>query len=214
MKLFFIVATFVFSTAVLADSPLTSTYFAQDYATEKMVIRVKDHGLDKKALGYLANEQGNPVIKIAMINELGWGKAELVVKFENYLLKKRNGLAPAVFEILKSPESTENQLSVVWESLTADDLMCWAYLQAMGDYFQPARANNAATLAHNKMKTSMAHATVFALIRCQIAFDESWCQVYKIGTKIFEERQYIDNQLSSAAVGHIMEYLNLYQGDC
>lgn len=214
MKLLYIFASFLLTTISFADSPLTSTYFAQDYATEKIVIHVKDHGLDQAALEYLANEKGNPVIKIAMINQLGWGKADLVVTFENHLLKKRKGLKALAFQILKSSESTENELKVVWKSLTADDLMCWAYLQAMGDYFRPALADNAATLAHYKMKKSMAHAAVFALIRCQIAFDESWCQVYKIGAEIFEESQYSDNQLSNSAVNHIMEYLNLYHGDC
>lgn len=105
-------------------------------------------------------------------------------------------------------------MNAVWKSLTADDLICWAYLQAIGHYFRPSFADNAANLAHYKMKKSMAHAAVFALIRCQIAFDESWCQVYKIDVAFFEESQYSDIQLSSSAVNYIMEYLNLYHGDC
>lgn len=68
MKLLYIFASFLVTTISFADSPLTSAYFAQDYTTEKMVIHVKDHGLDQAALEYLANEKGNPVIKIAMIH--------------------------------------------------------------------------------------------------------------------------------------------------
>ena len=40
-----------------ADSPLTSTPFSSAYESEKMIQYVKDNGLDKKGLKFLAKKK-------------------------------------------------------------------------------------------------------------------------------------------------------------
>ena len=149
-----------------------------------------------------------------LINELGWGKEQLVGQYENYLLKKRKGLEPSVFTYLKTISEeipVENEQTNL---LTADDLMCWAYLQAMGDYFNPNLASRAAYLAYVRNPKSMAHATVFTLVACQIAFDFNWCYVYKNGKEFLIDMKYEENRLKPEAVKIIMDYLRLYKSDC
>lgn len=211
--LFFIIFSLV--TAVsFADSPLTSTSFSAAYKSDEAIKHVKEKGLDEMTLKYLGGKKTDPVIKIAIINELSWGKEEYLKAFESYLLANRKGLKSSVFEELRATTEAIPTETSQTKRLTADDLMCWAYLQALGNYFNPSLARAAAKLATEREKGSMAHATVDALIRSQIAFDESWCKVYQIGNLAFEETRYTRNQLSKEAVAIIMEYLVLYKGDC
>jgi hypothetical protein len=53
-----------------ADSPLTSTPFADVYQSEEMVLHVKENRLDNIAMEFLSNKKANRIVKIAMINEL------------------------------------------------------------------------------------------------------------------------------------------------
>jgi len=197
-----------------ADSPLTSTDFSDVYSEEKMIIHIKKKGLDKKAMKYLLSAKGNPVIKVAMINAIGFGQVDLIDQFETYLLKKRKGLKTEVFDYLRIATNGEPEPNAQTDLLTADDLTCWAYLQALGEYNKPELAGTAAYLGYIRDTGSMAHKTVLGLIACQIAFDYSWCNVYKIGKEVFEDTQYEHNKLSAEAVGIIMDYLGLYKDSC
>ena len=122
----YLIAIFLISSVLCskADSPLTSTNFSKAYKSEKMIVYTKENGLNQKLLKFLGKEQKESVIKIAIINELGWGAKDLVKQFEAYLLDKRKGLKPEVFDYLR--EFTE-EIPVENEQtnqLTADDLMC------------------------------------------------------------------------------------------
>lgn len=212
----FLVALFFMGSvfSVLADSPLTSTHFAKAYENDKMVISAKADGMNNKVLKFLGKEKKPAVKKLAIINQLGWGNKSYVTDFENYLLEKRKGLKPEVFEYLRAfleEIPAENKQTNL---LTAEDLMCWAYFQALGDYFNPSLASKAAYLSFVREPESMAHAAVFALIACQISFDTDWCGVYQIGKEFLVEKDYTKEKLSPEAVKIIMDYLNLYSADC
>lgn len=197
-----------------ADSPLTSTHFSNAYQEEKMVLYAQENEFDKKLLKFLGKEKKNAVIKIAIINKLGWGKKDLVLQYEAYLLKKRKGLKEEVFDYLRVDSDALPEENEQTKLLSADDLMCWAYLQALGDYFNPTLASRGAYFAYVRNPNSMAHATVFTLIACQIAFDSDWCRVYKLGEEFLVDKTYEENILKKEAVKIIMDYLGLYKGDC
>ncbi|MDC3352100.1 hypothetical protein OAV92_02525 [Crocinitomicaceae bacterium] len=212
----YLIAIFLISSVLCskADSPLTSTNFSKAYKSEKMIVYTKENGLNQKLLKFLGKEQKESVIKIAIINELGWGDKDLVKQFEAYLLDKRKGLKPEVFDYLR--EFTE-EIPVENEQtnrLTADDLMCWAYLQALGDYFTPKLASKAAYFSFVREPNSMAHASVFALVACQVSFDTDWCYVYQIGQEFLVAKTYDKNKLSQEALKIILDYFNLYAADC
>lgn len=197
-----------------ADSPLTSTHFSNAYQEEKMVLYAQEHDLDKKLLKFLGKEKKSAVIKIAIINAFGWGKKDLVHQYETYLLKKRKGLKQEVFDFLRIDADDLPEENEQTKLLSADDLMCWAYLQAIGDYFKPSVASRAAYFAYVRKPKSMAHATVFTLIACQIAFDSDWCRVYELGKEFLVDKTYEENILKKEAVQIIMDYLGLYKGSC
>jgi hypothetical protein len=179
-----------------------------------MVQYAKENGMDKKVLKYLGNKKKSAVIKIAIVNQLSWGNKDLVGQFETYLLKKRKGLKKEVFTYLKIDSDEVPEENEQTKLLSADDLLVWAYLQAMGDYFNPSLASRASYFAFVRKKNSMAHGAVFALIAAQIAFDYSWCSVYELGQEFLVDAKYEENHLSDQAVKVILDYLNLYQSDC
>lgn len=196
-----------------ADSPLTSTLIADAYAQEDMVMHVAKNGLDQKALSYLGDDDGNAVIKIAMINQLSWGNMDYTRAFQQYLIEKRK-VKESVFKYLRYAEGEEVKENKWTNKLRSDDLMCWAYFNALGNYFNPEMSSAAAKLAIEREPESMAHACVYALISCQIAFDGNWCSIYKYGQEYFVTSTYKTNNLNAKAIQIILDYLNLYKADC
>lgn len=200
--------------SVYADSPLTSTPFYKAYLEIDEVNYATTHPLDDKLLEYLGSAKGDPVIKIAIINALSWGKTNYVTKFENYLIQNRKGVKSDVFDYMRTvsddtPEETDDTYK-----LTADDIMCWAYLQTMGDYFAPAKGMRGGYFCFTRNQKSMAHIVVFTLIAAQKAFDEDWCRVYKIPQKMLIETKYTENIVKPEAIKIITDYTDLYKTEC
>lgn len=200
-------------TVTKADSPLTSTDFWVVYKNVKEVNYVSENGLDGKALKFLCGKKGSSLNKMAAINSLGFAHKSTAA-LETYLLSKRKGLKPEVFEFLKAESvevPTENEQTAL---LSGDDLMCWAYTQAMDDYFNPKLAFKAIFFAFIRDDQNMSYATVFSLIAAQIAFDSDWCNVYKIPKEYLADKTFTNNQLSPEALKIIMDYVGLYEQDC
>ncbi len=205
---------FIVSLTVKADSPLTSTPFYTSYLDIEEVKYASTQSLDDKLLEYLGSAKGDPVTKIAIINALSWGKTKYVTLFENYLLKNRKGLKKDVFDYMRTvsdetPEETDQTYL-----MTADDVMCWTYLQTMGDYNAPAKGMKAGYFCFTRNQKSMAHVVVFTLIAAQKAFDEDWCRVYLIPKKMLGETEYTTNIVKSEAIKIILDYTGLYSTEC
>lgn len=214
MRSFILFIFLLVSYTGLADSPLTSTPFSDAYADHEMVINIRKNGLDSKAMDYLLSDTGNLVIKIAMINQLQFGQKTYTRQFEEKLKENRKGIKEEAFEFLKEKHHLPIPENKWTKKLTTSDLICFAYLQARGNYFEPGLAITAAELAYNRESKDMAVATVYALITCQIAFDISWCDVYKTGQLFFVRDTYTKNKLNAEALDIILDYLNLYESDC
>ncbi len=197
-----------------ADSPLTSTPFSNVYMDVAEVKYASTNSLDTKLLDFLFSPKSDPVYKIAVINALSWGKTDYVTLFEDHLLKNVKGLKKDVFSYLRTVSDDKPEENDQTKLLSADDLMCWAYLQTMGDYFKPAVGMRAAYLGNARDRNSMAHITVFTLIAAQKAFDEDWCRVYKIPQKMLVETTYTLNVLKPEAVKIILDYTDLYKAEC
>lgn len=161
----------------------------------------------------MGDKKNDPVIKLATINQLSWGNKDYVKQFETYLIEKRKVKAK-VFDYLREltgEDSAENKWT---KKLTADDLMCWSYLQALSNYFELALSRAGAEIGIQRDPESMAHAAVYCLISCQVVFDQSWCLIYKFGQEYFVECEFSKNKLLPEAVQIILDYLSLYQSDC
>ncbi|WP_066755878.1 hypothetical protein [Crocinitomix algicola] len=213
MKNFLLFSLLILSKIGFSDSPLTSTDFYKAYSSEEMVIHVQERGFDQYFVEFLLNKRKDPVIKIAAINALGWGQSTYIQEFERYLLKNRSGLQPQVFDFLRSTEVSDEQKGNL-SFLKGDDLLCWAYLQAMSDYDNPEKALYAAKVAAEREPKSMAPAVVYTLIAGQVAFDSEWCEVYNLGVKNLKNTTYKNDTLKQDAIQIIMDYLDLYKTYC
>ena len=200
-------------TESLADSPLTSTNFWTAYKDVKTVIHIQENGLDKKGLKMLGSKKVSSLDKISAINSLGFNHKK-TSSFEAYLLDKRKGLTADVFEFLKTQTEGTPVENEQTKLLTADDLVCWAYLNAMDDYNHPNLSMRAAFFAFMRDTKNMAYGTIAGLISSQKAFDYDWCSVYKISKELIQDTEYENNILSDEAEKIIMDYISLYKDDC
>ena len=115
----------------IADSPLTSTPFSDAYATNKYVKMTNENGYFKKTEKALGNKKVSSLDKLLMINARGFAQKDQV-KFEAYLVSKRKGLTTKVFDYLKTVSDDVPVENDETKLLSADDLMCWAYMQGNG----------------------------------------------------------------------------------
>ncbi len=200
LLLFFWLAIFSKNTA-LADSPITSTDFSSAYSTESIVqyAGTVNGILDKKLMKYLANSKNPISLKLAVINKLSWntdGENNAALYFE--FLQKKKKLADEN-EFLKKG--------------SAEDLICYAYLLAMDNYFDVTRAAEFADKAVKLNEKSYAIQIIHALITAQVHFDGDWCLIYRVCDKV-RKNQTLEHDFSAKANAIIFEYIELYKEYC
>jgi hypothetical protein len=215
MKKFFLLTLSLILSAqfALADSPLTSTPFSNAYKTNKYVMLANESGYFKKTEKALGSKKVSSLDKLLMVNAIGW-KNKSVGSFEAYLVSKRKGVSTKVFDYLKTVSDDVPAENDETKLLSADDLMCWAYFQALSDYNKPALAIRAAFLAYKRDPANMSYGVVLGLVAAQKAFDRDWCDVYQTANQMVVGTEYSNNQLNAEAVKIIMDYIGLYKQDC
>lgn len=185
----------------LSDSPLTSTNFSISYQNEEIVIRAsKTNGkLTKELIEYLINKS-NPVdLKMALINQLGWddkGKKNSNI-FWSYIRLTNN---------YKSEEEFCNKGN-------ADELICFAYLKAIDNYFEVDKALKISEIALTKNTNSYTFHIISALIRSQKYLNNDWCEVYK-STDSVRKNTNLNKDLRDEAISVIFDYMDNYGKYC
>ena len=184
-----------------ADSPVTSTKFADAYMDEPIVVAAgKAKGvITDELMSYLSNEY-NPVdVKMAVINKIGWNisgrnNAKL---FMQYLMTTRG-------------YSTEKRF---FKKGRADELLSMAYLKAMDNYFEIDEALRYAERAVKKNRKSRTFHMIAGLIKAQMTMDSNWCEVYQITDRIRKNERLL-NDMRTRAVGIIYDYMDVYGDSC
>jgi len=189
------------TSTALADSPITSTKFADAYMDEPIVVAaVKANGVITNELMDYLSGQYNPIdVKMAVINKIGWkisgrNNSEL---FMQYLMDERGYSSEKRF--LKKG--------------TADELLSMAYLKAMDNYFEVDNALKFAQKAVKKNRRSRTFQLIYGLIRAQKAMDSNWCGVYQI-TDGIRKNGALMNDMRTRAVGIIYKYMDIYGESC
>ena len=196
-----ICALVLFSSAVFADSPLTSTDFSKAYSEVPIII------VASKTEGYLTNqlmdyltEEKNPIdLKMAVINELGWqfkGKNNTRT-FIKYLSEKRGYADEKEF----------------LEKGKADELLAVAYMKGLDDYFDVKNTLLYAEKALKQNPNSRTYNLIAGLLKAQKAMDDSWCKVYQITDNI-RKNDKLENDLKPEAVKIIYDYMDIYGEYC
>ncbi|MBP6183121.1 hypothetical protein [Flavobacterium sp.] len=184
-----------------ADSPLTSTPFYKGYMDIAIIKTAsKSNGIiTEQQLQFLTNSKNPIAIKLALINGLGWdtkGKSN-APKYLAYLFEKQPLLNYKNF----------------YNKATATQLICYAYLKAMDDYFNVKSASIFARQAMRKAPTTYSIHLIGTLIQVQGLNAINWCSIYtKMNQVRTNKKLNLDMRLISTAA--IFSYTNGYKEYC
>ena len=166
--LLLIICTFTTSLS-WGDSPLTYTEFHKAYIDLPIVQRALNSKgkISNDMMSYLVSDTNPLDVKLAIINGIGWSNdgTKRSEAYLNYVVKTKKYTAGI----------NGNRLAFKWNA-TADELICFAYIRAMEDYFDVTYANESAQLALQKNPNSLAVNLISGLIKAQGLFLlNEWC---------------------------------------
>ncbi|OOP55162.1 MAG: hypothetical protein AYP45_16290 [Candidatus Brocadia carolinensis] len=200
VAVFILKLLFVFPATSQADSPITATDFYEAYKDVKMVQRAHLEGVMGVEIAEFLSSPENPIDhKAAVINALSW-------RFEG---KSNAELYTYYLGLLYHMSITELDT----DFLSADEIFCLGYLVAMDDYFHPENAIVLLEEAQRMMKESFTVSMVLALVRAQIAFEQDWCEAWKIIERVLQNAD-IKQDLRPEAKKIIVNYMILYREYC
>lgn len=203
MKRLFTLVTLVAAwTLCWADSPLTSTHFADAYSDHPMVQAATDemqNDIPTTLLNFLADEHQPVDVRLAVINKLGWN-------FNGTAMGQQLG------EYLMGRYHAKNEKKLI-KKLDAGTLAVYAYAVAMSDYFNVKKACELGHKALKKNKNkSFSVAMAAALIDAQNYMDSDWSMIYKVVADVLHDGS-LHLDMRQEAIDSIMEYINLYKGE-
>ena len=202
MKKLLIIFVFCFSiNSVFADSPLTSTDFYRAYMDIPLISKTSqsDGVLTDEVFEYL-NSENSIDKKIALINSLKWN-----IKGKNNAKLYFKKLA------LIHPDYTNKNF---FKKGTAEELICYAYLKAMDNYFDVTDAFEIAGEAVRKYPDSFAVNMIYNLIKSQglTAFGE-YCYASKLFLSLKDNPKF-KMDMRKESTTYIFEYMEEIGKNC
>ena len=186
---------------VFADSPLTSTDFYKAYLDVPLVGKVsKSNGiLNDEVFDYLNSKSISIDKKIAVINALKWN------------MKVKNNASLYLKKILffHKDYSTAN----FYNKASAEELICYAYLKAMDNYFDVKKASLFSFQATKRNPNSYTIAIVNQLIKAQLITHKNWCEVHT-GMNNIRENKKLKIDFRKGASDIIFNYTDIYKVNC
>ncbi len=222
----FLLCSLLSAANVLADSPLTSTYFAEAYADVPAVKRIIDWRnvawrepvprpeFDKEAWAFFDDPSVPCDYKIAYLNALGWGDSTITDEILKHFEKKYNQPRPFWDDVLSIEYVRTEKSYGVLANMHYHDLTVLAYAQAMGDYFNASRGVECGTIAGELAPGSETVMYVNGLIIAQVMLDVNWCNVYLVMKEVRYSYEYDSDRLRPEAVASIFEYVGMYEQAC
>lgn len=198
---------------IFADSPLTSTYWADKYKEISIIakkikkVEAKNQQFDKKEYKFLIDSKNPLAHRLTLINANGWNINNL-------------NNAPKLLELFmkKYKVTTEKEFMKQGD---AYDLIVYAYCLAMDKYLDVEKATEFAFEAMNKNKNgenSYALLLAFVLIKTQsyLSRIDLWCDIYKNIQAVRElyQADKLKKDFKDEAAKPIYEYLDLYKDNC
>lgn len=204
-KIYFLIVFTISITNVFADSPLTSTNFYKAYLDVPLVQQaLKSNGrLTHDMILYLANNTNALDIKIAIINALGWNH------------KGRGNSSSYLNYVVKTKKYKGEAKSIIFKWFaTSNELICYAYLLSLDNYFDVVYANEIAQLALKKSPNNYAVNMIACLIKSQGLFllgEE--CYSFKLFNDLKTNPQ-LKLDMRNDAEKYIFEYMDSIGEHC
>ena len=192
---------FLIAHTSFADSPLTSTPFYKGYLDIAIIkTAAKSNGkITEQQLQFVTNTKNPIAVKLALINSLGWNV-------------KGKSNAPEYLEYLFEQKPHLNYKNFIHKA-TAEELICYAYLKAMDNYFDVKSATVFAKQAMRKAPASYSIHLIGTLIQVQNVNAKNWCSIYtqmnqvRVNTKLQKD-------LRVESINTIFSYTDGYKVEC
>jgi hypothetical protein len=208
MKKTLLILLFTFSiNSVFADSPLTSTDFCNAYLGIPIVQEAsKSKGrITNEMMEYIDNDANPLEVKLAIINAIGWDHKGLTNSklFFMYVMKKKK---------YKTDFSGE-YMAFKWYA-TSDELICYAYMRAMDNYFDVVEAFEIAGDALRKSPDSFAVNMIYNLIKAQglTDFGEN-CYASKLFLSL-KDNPKLKMDMRKESMSYVFEYITSAGENC
>ncbi len=199
-RLFTLVTLMAAWTFCWADSPLTSTHFAEAYSDLPMVQMASEemqYDIPTTLLNFLSDKKSPVDVRLAVINKIGWNfdGTSMGTQLGNYLMGRYK---------VKS----EKRLI---KKLDAETMAVYAYAKAMSDYFDVKAASELGHQAVKKNKDkSFSVAFISSLIDAQVYLDSDWSMVHKVVADVLNDGS-LHLDMRQEAIDNVMDYINLYK---
>ena len=185
-----------------ADSPLTSTHFADAYSDHPMVQMATEkmqYDIPTTLLNFLSDKNQPVDVRLAVINKIGWNFDGTTVGAQ-------------LCEYLMGRYKVKDEKKLV-KKLDAGTLAVYAYAKAMSNYFDVTAASELGHLAVKKNKNkSFSVAMASALIDAQVYLDSDWSMIYKLVSNVLHDGS-LHLDMRQEAIDSIMKYINMYQDE-
>lgn len=182
-----------------ADSPLTSTPIYLGYMDIPLIRKAdKSDGNIKEKQLYFLTESRNPIaIKLALINSLSW-------RFEG----KSN--APKYLEFLFERRPQLNYKNFI-NKASAEELICYAYIKAMDNYFDLKSAKIFAKQAMRKAPTSYSIHLIGTLINVQSNLSQKEnCKIYAAMNQV-RTNTLLKVDMRKKSIEAVFDYTDIYK---
>lgn len=190
--LFIFIITF---TTSKADSPLTSTPINEAYRDLDIVVKAEKKGKMTMEFAKFLHSSDNTIDeKAALINAIGWsidGKDNTSL-YAKYIFNEKL-----------------TQLDL--KDLEGEDLFCLGYLQALDDYFNPAKSFPFFEEGAKKIRNSLTFDLIYTLAKAQNIMDDGdWCEIWNMTYRTLNDKS-LFRDLKEAAIKIIRDYMILYK---
>jgi hypothetical protein len=204
MKKQFSLLIFIFClNSVFADSPLTSSYFYKAYKDVPEVLEAsKSNGVLTNTFFLFLNSNEKKIDeKIALINALKW----------NFKGKNNSQIYINKLFALNKKYTSSN----FYFKASADELICYAYIKAMDNYFDVRKALVFSNKAVEKKPKSLTINIIQRLIKAQkmMEYPDDWCYIY-ISISSAIRNNALNNDFRQEAIFIISKYIEIYKRKC
>lgn len=202
-----LVIIILFSQYTFADSPLTSTDFYKAYMDVPLVQEALNSKgkITNKMLEFIYRDTNPLELKLAIINAIGWkvkGNKSSKLYFKFVMNKKK----------YKSDFGGDST-AFNWNA-TADELICYAYMKALDNYFDISDAFEVAALALKKNPNSFAVNMIYNLIKAQgLTSYREYCSASKIFNTL-KNNSNLTTDMKKESMLFVFEYMDYIGKDC
>lgn len=201
MKKTFLLLLLTFSiNTVFADSPLTSTEFYKAYMNVPLVqdaLNCKGK-ITNEMLEFIYSDTNPLEEKLAIINAIGWNKNGMMNSkmFFMYVMNKKK----------YQSEYGGDYMAFKWDA-TRDELICFAYMKALDNYFDVVDAYLIAGEAVIKYPDSFAVNMICNLIKAQgLTAYEEYCYSSKMFLSL-KDNPKLKLDMKKEAMTYVFEYM-------